>query len=1426
MSDIVKRLRAEPRWGRRRWLSCAAIAQLVTLGACHRADPPAVPGSQATAPQAAADDAAPASAGVDSAAATVRPGLTGPISNADAFEPEAPPPREARRQLAARTAPVALTSSDGQGLQLRRYHARAVIDGPLTHCELRLTFFNPERRQREGRFELTLPDRAAIARFAMRTRAGWTEGEVIERQQARRVYEDHLHRREDPALLELDGGNRFSARVFPIEPEAEKEIIVAWSAERSDPSAAWTLPLVGLPRLDELDVRVFVQSAGATVDAGAEDDPKPESPAALAEAAPRRREIRISRRDIQPAVNLEVRPGVLDAGWAALRAGRVAVVRLEAAALAQLRHDSASAAREGAADRRAPAQGDDRGRAPADDGDDAPDNTTAAADRAGFGGLTVALFDTSASGALAFETRLQQLEHLARVAAAEGGELAVLAFDQQTRRVWRGRPARQGGGAIDGDALPASVTAELRRLGPLGASDLGAAIAAVAAEATAPGAALPQRVVVLGDGICTAGERDGARLADRVRGLGERGFARLDIITATAARDDALLQRLVSGQLADDGVVVHAGVEASAIAPLQRRTLPPLTVSVRGADWVWPHRITGLQADGSALVWAELRDENAQLEVEVRSGEAQVVLSPEARRGEERLLERAFARARIALLEATHDQGDAQVQAAIAQKALELALRYRVVSRWTSFLVLESDADYARYGLDRTERAAILTVGDDGVMSLAQRDRGPDAAALGGNKDLLEALGQPPSQDHEARPTDSPRDPGASARSTLEVAREPERRGGGAVGRRQDGGEEAASTLGRLGDAPPAAGAPSESARAGNAPTASHSAPPPRLAEPAVAIKDKVVALEAEAADAEQRPRQAEAPSSPPVAKAPATADADVERPERVPAGAPQASKASGAKGVEAAPTAPPPPEAASNGRERGDRGSRRGNSGAIHFDPFETDPDETRRRSDPGGLRVQHEIQRVSGVPQGALHSALYRAAPGLAHCGRNMAVGDVVELRLELSIDSGGRVGLLRTLSRTPREPRVSHCASTRLPLLLRLPSGDFGQAVVLLRFLRSDGAPSTALSRPRPQAPARHTGELRAMERDARRVPALVGIQAEVAAALRPVSAPVEGKPGAVEATGAASALAIARRHLSEHPSDLLSYVALGRAAQASGDATLAARAYGSLIDLHPGRADIRRWAGNLLESLSDPAADALALDCYGVAVADRPDHPSGWLMRALAEARAGRFAVAVDTLDAGLAAPRRSGNFPAYERTAKELIRVFATAALAADGDLPSDSALDLAKIGATGVAAVLRRHGLRPDRAAGLRLMLTWENDANDVDLHVFDRRDRHAFYRRKSIESGQIFADVTTGWGPECFVTRDAGASLRVFVHSYRQGPMGFGMGRVIAMRSDGKAGVQLRDLPFVVMADRAYVDLGVVRFDAVAEPNKLGAPL
>ncbi|HEY5925475.1 MAG TPA: VIT domain-containing protein, partial [Kofleriaceae bacterium] len=155
--------------------------------------------------------------------------------------------------------PWTLTASDGSGLLLTRVDAKAVFEGPLAFTELHLYFHNPENRVREGTFQITLPQRAAVSRFAMENNGQWMEAEVVEKQLARRAYDDFLHRRQDPALLEKAAGNQFTAKVFPIAGKTDKHLVISYSQEL--PGAQYMLPLRGLPKTERVDVSLALMSA-------------------------------------------------------------------------------------------------------------------------------------------------------------------------------------------------------------------------------------------------------------------------------------------------------------------------------------------------------------------------------------------------------------------------------------------------------------------------------------------------------------------------------------------------------------------------------------------------------------------------------------------------------------------------------------------------------------------------------------------------------------------------------------------------------------------------------------------------------------------------------------------------------------------------------------------------------------------------------------------------------------------------------------------------------------------------------------------------------------------------------------------------------------------------------------------------------------
>jgi len=1029
--------------------------------------------------------------------------------------------------------PISLTGSDGSGLEIVSITASAVIEDPLAFTELRLVFKNPEPRIREGRFRITLPSGATVSRFAMRIGDRFQEGEVVEQQAARVAYEDFLHRRQDPALLETEAGNEFSARVFPIPANATKELILSYSQELTRRDEPYRLPLRGLPKLGALSIRALVSKAVAGT-------AQPAS--SLGGQRAQHEVVEVDKRDFMPDRDFEV-------------------VHNGSAARLGLRHDNLVAARI------------------------VPLAESGARDP--VSSLFV-LIDTSASRALGLRDEIAATEGLlAELAKAADAQLTVAAFDQEVTTIYTGKARAVG------DSVAKAVTA--RRA--LGASDLDGALRWLS------GALAKQRhtrVLLVTDGVATVGGIGADKLRPQVKALAALGVERLDVLAVGGIRDDQLLSRLVTAGLAHDGVVLDSARPADLLAQkLTRATRSGLTVQIDGAGWVWPNVLNGVQPGDEVVVYADLP---ADRQFGIKIAGAPLKLAGALASVERPLLERAWVKARIGRLAEQRDNAsasDADLADALKKQAIELSTKYRVLSPFTSLLVLETEQDYARFGIERRALADILTVGPAGI-TLLQR---------GGSAPVV------------AQPV------------IAQIASEP-----------SDG-----------------------VAEGGNAQVRQRAAPPPP-------------------------------PSSPSPAKS--SAARDDRRMEEA---------------------------AASSGGALADR------LGAAEED----------KGFGSAGQGVGGGGQSPRGGPGQSAPAAQAAARPAAA-------------------------------------------------PAPVPMPS-------TTAELARERSAPRVARDEAAPRASE--------PEREERAEPSRR--MAAAPAAKRAQQAPIEGELKNVldllRAGKKQAALALALSWRERDAGDVLALVALGESWESLGQMDAAARAYGSIVDLFPGRADMRRFAGERLERVRGAAALALAVDTYRKAVEQRPDHPASHRLLGFALLKQGHARAAFEALLVGAQRSYPSGRFRGVERILAEDLGLAAAAWMKQEPALASD------------IRERLTRAGGQLENAPSLRFVLNWETDANDVDFHIHDGKGGHASYSAMHLPSGgDLYADVTTGYGPECFTIRGPKSGrafpYRLQAHYYSRGPMGYGMGKLQVIEHDGRGGLSFEERPFVVMQDGAFVELGSVR--------------
>src|SRR3569832_1456798 len=112
-----------------------------------------------------------------------------------------------------------------------------------------------------------VPDHAAprCGGRPVRDAGRWRVARGVERMRGQQMFESYLHKRVDPALLEQDHANGFSARVFPIPASGDKDIIIAYD-HRISAADPYQLTLRGLPKTQHLAIAITSNGATTTRD--------------------------------------------------------------------------------------------------------------------------------------------------------------------------------------------------------------------------------------------------------------------------------------------------------------------------------------------------------------------------------------------------------------------------------------------------------------------------------------------------------------------------------------------------------------------------------------------------------------------------------------------------------------------------------------------------------------------------------------------------------------------------------------------------------------------------------------------------------------------------------------------------------------------------------------------------------------------------------------------------------------------------------------------------------------------------------------------------------------------------------------------------------------------------------------------------------
>jgi len=174
----------------------------------------------------------------------------------------APAPATGQLQV-TRPPPPTLVVTDGsfqKTLRITDLDVEARIVGHLAETSMTMTFFNDSSRVLAGDLTFPLPAGSTVSGYGLDVNGVLVDGVVVEKEEARRIFEAEVRKGVDPGLVEKVGGAAYRTRVFPIPSKGSRTVRISWISEIDiEPgSASYFLPLGFTEPIDNVHVRVEV----------------------------------------------------------------------------------------------------------------------------------------------------------------------------------------------------------------------------------------------------------------------------------------------------------------------------------------------------------------------------------------------------------------------------------------------------------------------------------------------------------------------------------------------------------------------------------------------------------------------------------------------------------------------------------------------------------------------------------------------------------------------------------------------------------------------------------------------------------------------------------------------------------------------------------------------------------------------------------------------------------------------------------------------------------------------------------------------------------------------------------------------------------------------------------------------------------------
>lgn len=152
--------------------------------------------------------------------------------------------------------------------RVKKIAVTANVRNQVTETQVSQTIHNPTRSEMQVEMLFPLPAGGAVSGLTLMVNGQEMPGRLLPQDEARRIYEEIVRRKQDPALMEYAGLGLFRTRVFPVPAGEDRTIVIKYTQllDKIGSQIHFTYPFgtqkFSFGSIDELSLRVRLEDNG------------------------------------------------------------------------------------------------------------------------------------------------------------------------------------------------------------------------------------------------------------------------------------------------------------------------------------------------------------------------------------------------------------------------------------------------------------------------------------------------------------------------------------------------------------------------------------------------------------------------------------------------------------------------------------------------------------------------------------------------------------------------------------------------------------------------------------------------------------------------------------------------------------------------------------------------------------------------------------------------------------------------------------------------------------------------------------------------------------------------------------------------------------------------------------------------------------